>query len=156
MQAGRHWRFRRVTARSIGASGRRFPPFFDGGCELSRAATHVDACDGIFSDAGSTPAASNLRSLFRRRLPTVAFGEGGLSQSPYELRLASQKPSLAVQANPAVASAKAGCLSYSTSYGWQAKNLRSQVRRRLPTIAFGEGGPVRRTNLTGTIGKLPL
>ena len=58
MQAGRHWRFRRVTTRSIGASGRRFPPFFDGGCEHSRAATHVDACDGVFSDAGSTPAAS--------------------------------------------------------------------------------------------------
>ena len=69
MQAGRHWRFRRVTARSIGASGRRFPPFFDGGCELSRAATHVDACDGVFSDAGSTPAAS---TIFPREFEALA------------------------------------------------------------------------------------
>src|SRR5439155_1068826 len=41
---------------------RRFPSLFDGGCEKSRAATHVDACDGVLSDAGSTPAASRLRS----------------------------------------------------------------------------------------------
>src|SRR5690348_215122 len=75
MQAGRHWRFRRVTTRSIGASGRRFPPFFDGGCEHSRAATHVDACDGVFSDAGSTPAASTTRfaRIFSKKIRAFAF-----------------------------------------------------------------------------------
>src|SRR5262249_36302878 len=51
-------RFRRAATRRIGASGRRFPSLFDGGRELSRAAKHVDARDGVLSDAGSTPAAS--------------------------------------------------------------------------------------------------
>src|SRR3954453_3032520 len=58
MQAGRHERFRRVAARQIGASDPRFPSLFDVGREYSRAATHVDAYDGVLSDAGSTPAAS--------------------------------------------------------------------------------------------------
>src|SRR5438105_4448260 len=58
MQAGRHGRFRRVATRCIGASDPRFASLFDVGRETSRAATHVDARDGVLSDAGSTPAAS--------------------------------------------------------------------------------------------------
>ena len=56
-------RFRRAAARHIGASGRRFPSLFDGGRELSRAAKHVDARDGVLSDAGSTPAASTTPNM---------------------------------------------------------------------------------------------
>src|SRR5262245_49808714 len=63
MQAGRRARFRRAASRRLGASGRRFPSLFDGGRELSRAAKHVDARDGVLSDAGSTPAASTTHSL---------------------------------------------------------------------------------------------
>src|SRR6266850_3449321 len=62
MQAGRRERFRRAATRRIGASDRRFPSLFDGGRELSRAAKHVDAYDGVLSDAGSTPAASTIIS----------------------------------------------------------------------------------------------
>src|SRR3989442_14118210 len=62
MQAGRRGRFRRAATRLIGASDCRFPSLFDGGRELSRAAKHVDARDGVLSDAGSTPAASTTFS----------------------------------------------------------------------------------------------
>ena len=55
--------FRRAGARHIGASVCRFQSFFDGGREHSRTATHVDACDGVLSDAGSTPAASTISKL---------------------------------------------------------------------------------------------
>src|SRR5713226_9147662 len=61
MPAGRRAGLRSAPARQFGASGPRFPSFFDVGCETSRAATHVDACDGVLSDAGSTPAASTIR-----------------------------------------------------------------------------------------------
>ena len=57
-QAGCRRLFRPVATRQIGASVPRFPSLFHVGRELSRAATHVDACDGVLSDAGSTPAAS--------------------------------------------------------------------------------------------------
>ena len=60
MQAGRHGRFRRVATRGIGARDPRFASLFDVGRETSRAATHVDARDGVLSDAGSTPAASTI------------------------------------------------------------------------------------------------
>src|SRR5213596_1901961 len=73
MQAGRRAGLRSAAMRLFGASDRRFPLLFDGGRETSRAATHVDSCDGILSDAGSTPAAStNLRACVWRRLPSVA------------------------------------------------------------------------------------
>src|SRR3989442_12990041 len=62
MQAGRRGRFRRAATRLIGASDCRFPSLFDGGRELSRAAKHVNARDGVLSDAGSTPAASPIIS----------------------------------------------------------------------------------------------
>src|SRR5258708_465189 len=64
MQAGRHGRFRRVATRGIGASDPRFASLFDVGRETSRAATHVDARDGVLSDAGSTPAASTTHNMF--------------------------------------------------------------------------------------------
>ena len=60
MQAGRHGLFRRVAARQIGSSRLRFPSLFDVDGESSRAATHVDAYEGVLSDAGSTPAASTI------------------------------------------------------------------------------------------------
>jgi high affinity Mn2+ porin len=63
MQTGRHARLRRVAARSIGTSASRFPSLFDVGRELSRATTHVDAREGVLSDAGSTPAASTIYLL---------------------------------------------------------------------------------------------
>ena len=64
MQAGRRERLRLAAMRQFGASGPRFPSFFDVDCETLRAATHVDAYDGVLSDAGSTPAAStSLQSL---------------------------------------------------------------------------------------------
>src|ERR1700674_386076 len=63
MQAGRHGRFRRVATRGIGASDLRFASLFDVDRETSRAATHVDARDGVLSDAGSTPAASTIFKL---------------------------------------------------------------------------------------------
>src|SRR5437870_13352178 len=72
MQAGRRERFRRAAIRSIGASGPRFPSLFDVGREHSRAATHVDACDGVLSDAGSTPAASTTDLLLDARLGCLA------------------------------------------------------------------------------------
>ena len=65
MQAGRHALFRRVAMRQIGASGPRFPSLFDVEREHSRAATHVDAYDGVLSDAGSTPAASTTATVNR-------------------------------------------------------------------------------------------
>src|SRR5215475_5718221 len=51
--------------RFSGASVRRFPSLFDGGRESSRAATHVEFCDGVLSDAGSNPAASKLPRFAR-------------------------------------------------------------------------------------------
>src|ERR1700694_2222847 len=63
MQAGRHGRFRRVARRGIGPSDPRFASLFYVGRETSRAATHVDARDGVLSDAGSTPAASTIFKL---------------------------------------------------------------------------------------------
>src|SRR5438093_11086755 len=63
MQAGRRAGLRSAATRFIGASDRRFPSLFDGGREPSRAATHVDSCDGVLSDAGSTPAASTISKL---------------------------------------------------------------------------------------------
>jgi hypothetical protein len=59
-------RFRQVATRQIGASSRRFPSLFDAGCESSRAATHVDAYEGVLSDAGSTPAASTTQLILPR------------------------------------------------------------------------------------------
>ena len=61
MQAGRRGWLRRAATRCFGASGLRFPSLFDVDREPSRAATHVDARDGVLSDAGSTPAASTIR-----------------------------------------------------------------------------------------------
>ena len=61
MQAGPYALFRRVVIRQIGASDPRFPSLFYVGREYSRATTHVDAYDGVLSDAGSTPAASTIR-----------------------------------------------------------------------------------------------
>src|SRR3989442_2473698 len=75
MQAGRRGRFRREATRLIGASDCRFPSLFDGGRELSRAAKHVDARDGVLSDAGSTPAASTTFS----RLISLIFSRSGFS-----------------------------------------------------------------------------
>ena len=72
MQAGRHALFRRVATRPIGASGPRFPSLFDVEREHSRAATHVDAYDGVLSDAGSTPAASTTQPLTRHWLADLA------------------------------------------------------------------------------------
>jgi hypothetical protein len=60
MQAGRCGWPRRAATRCFGASGPRFPSLFDVDREPSRAATHVDARDGVLSDAGSTPAASTI------------------------------------------------------------------------------------------------
>src|SRR5205807_1850048 len=62
---GRHGRFRRVATRCIGASDPRFALLFDVGRETSRAATHVDARDGVLSDAGSIPAASTILKLLK-------------------------------------------------------------------------------------------
>ncbi len=73
MQAGRHGRFRRVATRGIGASDPRFASLFDVGRETSRAATHVDARDGVLSDAGSTPAASTIYLILRQRLAGFAI-----------------------------------------------------------------------------------
>src|ERR1700676_1422069 len=63
MQAGRHGLFRRVATRGIGPSDPRCASLFYVGRETSRAATHVDARDGVLSDAGSTPAASTILKL---------------------------------------------------------------------------------------------
>jgi hypothetical protein len=61
---------------------RRFSPLPHVGYEKPEADKHVEFLEAVLSDAGSTPAAStNLRANVRRRLPTVAFGEGGLTQS---------------------------------------------------------------------------
>jgi hypothetical protein len=80
MQAGRHALFRRAAKRSIGASRPRFPSLFDVEGEYSRAATHVDARDGVLSDAGSTPAASIRLTCH------LAFGEatGSLMASHFD------------------------------------------------------------------------
>jgi hypothetical protein len=43
------------------------------GRELSRAATHVDAREGVLSDAGSTPAASTIIFFYRLALPISTF-----------------------------------------------------------------------------------
>jgi uncharacterized protein (TIGR03435 family) len=64
MQAGRRERFRDAATRQIGTSDSRFASLFDVSRETSRAATHVDACDDVLSDAGSTPAASKPNILF--------------------------------------------------------------------------------------------
>jgi len=67
--------------RFSGASGRRFPSLFDGGRETSRAATHVEFCDGVLSDAGSNPAASKSLAplgLCRRRLQASGLRPSGL------------------------------------------------------------------------------
>ena len=66
MQAGRRAGLRSVPTRLFGASGHRFPSLFDDDREYSRAATHVDSCDGVLSDAGSTPAASTIRLRAQR------------------------------------------------------------------------------------------
>ena len=52
-----------MATRGIGASDPRFASLFDVDRETSRAATHVDARDGVLSDAGSTPAASTILKL---------------------------------------------------------------------------------------------
>src|SRR5580704_3048782 len=64
MQAGGRDRFRDAPTRQIGTSDSRFPSLFDVGRETSRAATHVDACDEVLSDAGATPAASKSAIYF--------------------------------------------------------------------------------------------
>src|SRR5438093_2425952 len=73
MQAGRLAGLRSGPTRFFGASGARFRSHFDGHRELSRAATHVDACDGVLSDAGSTPAASTTYLVLHARLSRLAF-----------------------------------------------------------------------------------
>src|SRR4029453_16668072 len=57
MQAGCRGGPRRAATRYFGASGPPFPSLFDVDREPSRAATHVDARDGVLSDAGSASAA---------------------------------------------------------------------------------------------------
>jgi hypothetical protein len=66
MQAGGRVRLRRAATRPIGTSDPRFPSLFDVGREHSRAATHVDAREGVLSDAGSTPAASTTFKLLKQ------------------------------------------------------------------------------------------
>jgi len=90
MQAGRRAGLRSASTRQFGASGCRFPSLFDGGREVSRAATHVDACDGVLSDADSTPAASTTYLFYRNHF---AFSVDPVSNAPIDvLVMISNRP----------------------------------------------------------------
>ena len=86
MQAGRRAGLRSAAMRLFGASDRRFPSLFDGGRETTRAATHVDSCDGVLSDAGSTPAASTIVSQevseFSADFPPLSIALRACGQPP--------------------------------------------------------------------------
>ena len=86
--------FRRAAARRFGASCPRFRSLFYVDGENTRAATHVDSCDGVLSDAGSTPAASTISSL-RSLMLSVAWSGRSASASGLALpaRLAPPPPS---------------------------------------------------------------
>ena len=88
MQAGRRGLLRRAAKRHIGASGPRFPSLFYVGREYSRAATHVDSCDGVLPDAGSTPAASTSTHLqLAYGKPKVRSGQPPARRSALERAL---------------------------------------------------------------------
>src|SRR5437868_6453013 len=88
MQAGRRGLLRRAATRHIGASDPRFPSLFDADREHSRAATHVESCDGVLSDAGSTPAASTTHS----RSFVASAARPGFEQRPFGTSLSARLP----------------------------------------------------------------
>jgi len=139
--------FRRVAARRIGTSGRRFPSLFDGGCENSRAATHVDSHDGVLSDAGSTPAASTTHSL------ALVRGVGGASRLrtarsralfsarlPPRLRAANSRPPRSARLPPRLGFeqlAHARCSRHdSRRPSLRAANSRPPRSARLPSLPY--------------------
>jgi hypothetical protein len=94
-QAGWGPPIRGPPARLFGSSGRRFPPRFDAGREISSVAMHVESCGDVLPDAGSTPAASTITRFARSGVGAVvrqvapAFGLANMLDSR---RLHSTRP----------------------------------------------------------------